>query len=293
MSEMQWLLLVLVVIVVAGAYLYIRRQANDDPWQGMDEPGDQSSDAPGEQPYDFNRGVSLGGDSYIVGVRTIGQPQADGEPSDSQPRSQPQPQAQPQPKTQPQPQPQPQAKAKAKAKKDPPWSAFNPKSESVEKAAPETGKLRPKRAPAGEEKLFIVHVTSRDGSFFDGPDIHAVLGEQKLKFGMHNIYHRITEVNGVPDSVYSVANMLKPGFLDPVEQDHLSTPGLTMFLQLPGPIDGVKAARDLLETAGALAERLGGEVLDDKRSLLKAQTAQFMLDQAAELDRRQRVQAQR
>lgn len=273
MSEMQWLLLVLVVVIVAGAYLYIRRQAHDDPWQGMDEAAGPDAD----EPYDEERGTSLGGDSYIVGVRTIGKPQAD---SPSEPT------------------PQPQQSASAgnkpgRGKSDPPWTDFSPNTKTFEKPAPGADELRPKRAPAGEQKLFIVHVAGRNRSFFDGPDVHAALAEQKLKFGMNNIYHRITEANGVPDSVYSVANMLKPGFLDPLEQDHLSTPGLTMFLQLPGPIDGVKAARDMLETAGALAEQLGGEVLDDRRSLLKAQSAQFMLDEAAELDRRQRVQVQR
>lgn len=274
MSEMQWLLLVLAIVIVAGAYLYIRRQAHDDPWQGMDEAGDPSD------PYDADRGMSLGGDSYIVGVRTIGQPQTSSQPEAAQEPEQPE-------------RLESAHNSPVSNKKSPPWTAFSTNTKTYKKPAPGADELRPKRAPAGEQKLFIVHVASRDHSFFDGPDVHAALTEQKLKFGMHNIYHRVTEANGVPDSVYSVANMLKPGFLDPVEQDHLSTPGLTLFLQLPGPIDGVTAARDMLATAGALAEHLGGQVLDDKRSLLKAQSAQFMLDEAAELDRRQRVQAQR
>ncbi len=269
MTGTQWLLLALVVAAVVGAYLYIRRQASEDPWHDMEAGGNSSEN-------DLNRDMSLGGDSYIVGVRTIGG-------SNEAPRA---------PERTPDTAPEPTQPQADKGKKPPPWAAFNPKSKAPKKADDEVENLRPKRAPAGEEKLFIVHVASRDQSFFDGPDVHAALQAQKLKFGMHDIYHRITEVNGVPDSVYAIANMLKPGFLDPVEQDQLSTPGLTIFLQLPGPIDGVKATRDMLETAGALAERLGGEVLDDKRSLLKAQTAQFMLDEAAELDRKQRLQAQ-
>lgn len=272
MTETQWLLLALVIVAVAGVYFYIRRQASEDPWQDMEDPGENEAD-------DFDRGVSMGGDSYIVGVRTLGESEK---------------QATPPPKAR---QPAPANKDEPEdnkfGKTSPPWAAFSPKSSAPEKTGDDVGNLKPRRAPAGEEKLFIVHVASRDKKFFDGPDIHAALQEQKLKFGMHDIYHRVTEVNGVPDSVYAVANMLKPGFLDPVEQDQLSTPGLTIFLKLPGPIDGAKATREMLETAGALAERLGGEVLDDKRVLLKAQSAQFMLDEAAELDRKQRLQAQR
>jgi len=330
MTGTQWLLLVLVIGAVVGAYFYIRRQDHDDPWHDMDE-NDVASDD------DIDRGMSLGGDSYIVGVRTISPPQDDDAPPSrpsrapveepvyeetrapiSTPRERPTPPPRPAqnnpsaPLFDPEPDPnfgqssayKPEqslppetsrlsdAKKKLKGKLAPPWAAFSPKS-TTPKSNPETDRLKPQRAPAGEEKLFIVHVASRDQRFFDGPDVHAALRAEKLQFGMHNIYHRITEVNGVPDSVYAVANMLKPGFLDPMEQDHLSTPGLTIFLQLPGPIEAAKATREMLETAGALAQHLGAEVLDDKRVLLKAQSAQFMLDEAAELDRKQRLHEQR
>lgn len=143
------------------------------------------------------------------------------------------------------------------------------------------------------ESPFVLHVTGRDGGFFDGPDVHAALRAQQLEFGQHDIYHRITEVNGVPESVYSVANILKPGYLDPAEEDHLRTPGLALFLVLPGPLEGVRAMRDMLDTARALAETLDGEVLDDKRALLTPQATQYLLDRVAELDRRRRVRAGR
>lgn len=274
MSGIQWLLLILVVAAVAGAYWYLRRQAGDDPWQGMDdEPG---GDGHGGDPSD-----GQGGESYIVGVRTIrSAPGADAAPEPPADRgSNPEPQARP-----------------AGGDDESFWKAFQTDAGTPEpraEEAPEADRLRPQRPPAGEESLFVLHVASRDESFFDGPDIHAALQAQKLKFGLHDIYHRITEVNGVPESVYSVANILKPGFLDPVEADHLRTPGLALFLVLPGPIEGTRAMRDMLDTAQALADELGGEVLDDKRSLLTSQTAQYMLDQVAELDRRQRLQASR
>ncbi|MGB7755431.1 MAG: hypothetical protein WBL23_05165, partial [Salinisphaera sp.] len=60
MSIVQWLLLVLVVVVVAGVYWYIRRQGGGDPWQGMDEPVEGA-----------DKNAPTGGDSYVVGVRTI------------------------------------------------------------------------------------------------------------------------------------------------------------------------------------------------------------------------------
>src|SRR5699024_8947965 len=64
MSIIQWILLVAVIVVVGGAYWYLRRHNGSDPWQGME-------DGQGEEDTE-TRGESLGGDSYIVGVRTIG-----------------------------------------------------------------------------------------------------------------------------------------------------------------------------------------------------------------------------
>ena len=63
------------------------------------------------------------------------------------------------------------------------------------------------------------------------------------------------------------------------------TLALADALDLP-PIDQTDAA--VLQD-----ELLGGTVLDDKRALLKAQTAQFVLDQIAEIDRKARLAKRR
>lgn len=268
MTGIQWVLLILVAGAVVGVYFYLRRQSGVDPWQGMEEGADG-----------IDRGESLGGDSYIVGVRTVGG-QTETQAPPSGPSAPPQSDASPPPA--------------GDDADEPSWMNFTTGRETPQPTRSEPVEaVRPQRPPSGEQRLFVLHISRRDGSLYDGPDIHAALQEQKLKFGLHGIYHRITEANGVPESVFSVANILKPGFLDPVEADHLQTPGLALFLQLPGPLEGSRAARDLLDTAAALAERLGAEVLDDKRSLLKPQTAQYMLDEIAELDRRQRLAAHR
>lgn len=273
MSGIQWLLLILVVAAVAGAYLYLRRHSGADPWRDMEDSG---------EPDDIDRGVSLGGDSYIVGVRTLSsgaraEPPPEGPTlrTESSPdagqagdwlRPAPEPGAARQP-----------ARAEATTRAD------------ANRAEP----IRPRGAPSGDQRLFVLHVAHRDQRLFDGVVIHQALQAERLQFGLNEIYHRVCEINGVPESVFAIANSLKPGFLDPLEQDQLQTPGLTLFLQLPGPVEAARAVRDLLETASNLAEALGAEVLDDRRSLLKPQMAQHMLDEAAEFDRRQRLAGQR
>ena len=298
MSIVQWLLLILVIAVVAGAYWYMRHQAANDPWQGMD-------DEPSGDNEDPERGESLGGDSYIVGVRTLSSetpasrraardPNAPLEDSDQAPIGEESAEASwsAYKKRASEPEPAPQAEPEAAAPSAPPTNdAQEPAGrDGVERVE----NMRPHTAPPGTEReVFMLHVSAVGDRMFDGPDVHAALQSQDLKFGLNDVFHRVTETHGVPESVFAVANMLKPGTLDPVDQDHLHTPGLVLFLVVPGPVEGGPAMRDMMETANALAKALGGEVLDDKRALLKAQTAQFMLDQIADLDRRAKIAKRR
>jgi len=303
MSIVQWLLLILVVAVVAGAYWYLRHQSGNDPWQGMEEePADDEA---------LERGESLGGDSYIVGVRTLSKASPESRKA-GHGASAPPPAEERAPvddlsddaaeaswrayKQGAYERPaeaaaaESEAPAQQEAARGPaPNHNPAPAEPSVERVD-----IRPQNPPAGvKQEVFILHVATPDGRFFDGPDIHAVLQHEELKFGLNDIYHRVTETNGVAESVFAVANMLKPGTLDPVDQDHLATPGLTFFLVLPGPIEGTPAMREMMETANCIAQALDGEVLDDKRALLKAQTAQYMLDQIADIDRRAKIAKRR
>lgn len=297
MTSLHWLLLIVVIVVVGAGYLYLRRQNGGDPWQGMDEES-------GVSDADMEHGVSLNGDSYVGEVRTLTpedaaarQKQNDAVAADNydsdaatEParaglkRSAGAPKA---PENADKP-----VSAEPTSSTDEPQPEHKPESQpepSRPSASARVDNIRPAKPPAGEEQIFVLYVSAPEGVYFDGPDIHAALNAEGLKYGLHDLYHRVTDTNTEIQSVYCVANMLNPGVLDPVDQDHLRTPGLAMFLVLPGAIEGGRAMRDMMETANGIAQRLGGQVLDDKRSLLKAQTAQYMLDEIAEIDRRSRL----
>jgi cell division protein ZipA len=114
------------------------------------------------------------------------------------------------------------------------------------------------------QKIVALLIAERDGTHINGPKIHAALQAQGLEYGDKQIYHRLA--GGEP--VFSVASLLKPGYLDPASAAGFSTPGLSMFLVLPGPLPPVTAFRDMLSTANALAQALNAEVYDMRRKLL-------------------------
>ena len=66
--------------------------------------------------------------------------------------------------------------------------------------------------------------------------------------------------------------MMQPGVFDIDNMAEFNTPGLVFFLTLPGPEDMMMAFDYMLETAQAVSRNLGGDVLDESRSVLTKQT---------------------
>lgn len=125
------------------------------------------------------------------------------------------------------------------------------------------------KPPTGEPtELFVLYLVEQNKEFIAGPRIHAALEACHLTFGHREIYHRIKEVAGVPEAVFSVASIAKPGRLDPMEAEQFSTPGLAIFLPLPGPERADAAFADMLSTARSLAKSLNAEILDEQRERL-------------------------
>ena len=71
----------------------------------------------------------------------------------------------------------------------------------------------------------------------------------------------------------------------------MNTPGLVFFLTLPGPEDMMKAFDYMLETAQAVSRNLGGDVLDESRSVVTKQTLEHCRQQIRDLERRMLAKA--
>ncbi|MES0873630.1 cell division protein ZipA C-terminal FtsZ-binding domain-containing protein [Sinimarinibacterium thermocellulolyticum] len=117
-----------------------------------------------------------------------------------------------------------------------------------------------------QEKIVALLIAEREGTAIFGERIHAALQAQGLQFGERKIYHRFAR--GVP--VFSVASLIKPGYLDPAQRREFSTPGLSVFMVLPGPTAPEEAIADMFLTARALARELNADVYDSNRELLTA-----------------------
>jgi len=127
-------------------------------------------------------------------------------------------------------------------------------------------------ATAESERLLIISVVAPGAGVFTWDALFKSLHNNKLQFGEQAIYQRVTVTGGRQQTVFGVANLVKPGTFPATELDNFSTPGITLFLQLPGPQDPVEAFDDFVHTAERLAVELGGELQDQKQCVVTHQS---------------------
>jgi cell division protein ZipA len=146
---------------------------------------------------------------------------------------------------------------------------------------------------AVDSVVLLLHVVARDEAGLAGDDILQVLLAYEMRFGEMNFFHRHEEAAGRGRVLFSVANMRQPGVFDIDAMAEFTTSGLIFFLTLPGPEDMMGAFELMLETAQGVAENLGGDLLDESRSVTTRQTLEHMRQQIRDLERKMLTQAKR
>jgi cell division protein ZipA len=144
--------------------------------------------------------------------------------------------------------------------------------------------VRPDRAI---ERIVTLFVAARPGEMLDGSDVVVAAEKAGLEFGDMGIFHRLVSGKASEGPVFSMANMVKPGSFDMSRLAELKTPGVTLFMTLPGPLPALDAWEMLLPAAQRLAELLDATVLDEERNTLGRQRIAHLRDELRAWDRKQ------
>lgn len=105
----------------------------------------------------------------------------------------------------------------------------------------------------------IMFIAAETEAGFHGPKILEALDNSGLTFGEMDVYHRMVLSESGETSLFNVANGIKPWTLIPDDlAAGASTPGLSLVLNLPSPIDDREALHDFVRTAERLSSHLGG-----------------------------------
>lgn len=154
------------------------------------------------------------------------------------------------------------------------------KSEQVERA--DSGALNTQPT-----EVLVVNVMAREGYAFAGDDLLQILITAGLKFGEMNIFHHHIDSNAKAPVLFSVANVLNPGVFDLNNMNDFTTLGVSFFLALPTSMNNLDAFELMLAVAQQVKGGLDGELRDDERNLMTAQTIEHYRQRVRDFELRQ------
>lgn len=146
-------------------------------------------------------------------------------------------------------------------------------------------KAEPRELPPFDEVL-VINVVARDPNGFKGAALVQSILESGLRFGDMDIFHRHESMTGNGEVLFSMANGVKPGTFDLEDLDHFSTRAVSFFLGLPGPRHPKQAFDLMVAAARKLSHELDGELKDEQRSVMTAQTIEHYRQRIVEFERR-------
>ena len=138
--------------------------------------------------------------------------------------------------------------------------------------------------PAFASKIITLHVVAQPNTTISGEHLLDLFERRGYHFGDMNIFHSMHDGT----TVFSIAKMIEPGYFDINDMQSFETPGITLFLQLPGPVPADVSFEVLISEAFEMANELGATVLDGDRSTLSKQTLQHLREGIYEYMHRQK-----
>ncbi|MCB1852180.1 MAG: cell division protein ZipA [Gammaproteobacteria bacterium] len=131
------------------------------------------------------------------------------------------------------------------------------------------------------QKIVQINLLARNKQLH-GDDLMRAARDLQLDPGEMQIFHRYHDRTGHKQSLFSMASMVEPGTFPFRSMGNFNTPGVTLFAQLPGPLDGIETFNQMLAVAQRLGALLDAELLDETRSVLSRQTIDHIREEISE-----------
>ena len=130
----------------------------------------------------------------------------------------------------------------------------------------------------GPQKIVTLRIVGRNKKPFQGDELILSMRGIGLRHGKFGIFHRY-DGNDEGRTIFSAASLVEPGSFDLANIKEQQIPGISLFLILPGPIDGPEAFDLMMAAARALAQTLDGELLDESGSTLSIQRERYLREE--------------
>jgi len=129
-----------------------------------------------------------------------------------------------------------------------------------------------------EERQIILFIAATDEKGIAGDDIPTVLEKHKLHFGEMDIFHyTMPSEKGGTISLFRIANGVKPWTLVPDDLMGTYTPGLSIILQLPSPVNDHAAVELFIAHAEGIAKDLGAQLKNSQQENFSKEDKEALL----------------
>jgi cell division protein ZipA len=141
-------------------------------------------------------------------------------------------------------------------------------------------------APALPAKIVTIRILSRGATPFAAERLVLALREAGLRHGRYGIFHFCSsDTDETP--IYSAASLTEPGSFDLTRLRTDVYPGISLFMGLPGPVDGAAAFDAMVKAARAIAKDLEGNLVDELGSTFSIQRERYLREEIIQFQHRQ------
>ena len=140
----------------------------------------------------------------------------------------------------------------------------------------------------GPQKIVTLRIVAGDKQPFAGDELVLSLRGIGMRHGQFGIFHRY-DGNDESRVVFSAASLVEPGSFDLENIKEQKIPGISLFMVLPGPIDGAEAFDSMMAASRTLTQSLHAELLDESGSTLSIQRERYLREEIIQFQTRNLV----
>lgn len=129
-----------------------------------------------------------------------------------------------------------------------------------------------------EQKIVTLRIVARNDGAFPGDDLVLSLRGIGMRHGKFGIFHR-HDGNDEDKVIFSAASLVEPGSFDLANIKEQEIPGISLFMVMPGPVDGASGFDLMMSAARTLSQSLNAELLDESGSTLSIQRERYLREE--------------
>lgn len=133
-------------------------------------------------------------------------------------------------------------------------------------------------APPAKEKIVTLRLVAKHQGAFPGDELALELRGIGMRHGKFGIFHRY-EGDNEKKVIFSAASLVEPGSFDLANIKAQQIPGISLFMVLPGPMEGAQGFDVMVAAGRALSKSLNAELLDESGSTFSIQRERYLREE--------------